>query len=96
MSSIDLTYSLWTYNLRVGSVHVKWTPINTKWHLANIYATCGADWVSLKRKWRIALPSHVTYLSGVERGVRNPSLKNIRAIANALDVRVGELFAFDP
>ena len=38
---------------------------------------------------------HVTYLSGVERGVRNPSLKNIRAIANALGVRAGELFAFE-
>ena len=38
---------------------------------------------------------HVTYLSGVERGVRNPSLKNIRAIAGALDVRVGDLFAFE-
>ena len=38
---------------------------------------------------------HVTYLSGVERGVRNPSLKNIRAIAEALDVPTGELFAFE-
>ena len=38
---------------------------------------------------------HVTYLSGVERGVRNPSLKNIRAIASALEVRVGELFTFE-
>ena len=38
---------------------------------------------------------HVTYLSGVERGVRNPSLKNIRAIAAALEVFTGELFAFE-
>ena len=38
---------------------------------------------------------HVTYLSGVERGIRNPSLKNIRAIALALGVLVGELFAFE-
>ena len=38
---------------------------------------------------------HVTYLSGVERGVRNPSLKNIRAIAGALDVLVSDLFAFE-
>ena len=38
---------------------------------------------------------HVTYLSGIERGVRNPALKNIRAIALALGVRVGELFAFE-
>ena len=38
---------------------------------------------------------HVTYLSGIERGVRNPSLKNICALAAALEVPVGELFAFE-
>ena len=36
---------------------------------------------------------HVTYLSGVERGKRNPSLKNLRRIAGALAVGVGELFS---
>ena len=38
---------------------------------------------------------HVTYLSGIERGVRNPSLKNIRAVALALQVKVAELFSFE-
>jgi transcriptional regulator with XRE-family HTH domain len=38
---------------------------------------------------------HVTYLSGIERGRRNPSLKNIRRVALALNVPVGELLAFD-
>ncbi len=38
---------------------------------------------------------HVTYLSGIERGVRNPSLKNIRAIAVALDANTAEIFAFE-
>lgn len=38
---------------------------------------------------------HVTYLSGIERGRRNPSLKNIRRVALALDMAVRELFAFD-
>lgn len=38
---------------------------------------------------------HVTYLSGIERGVRNPSLRNIRAIALALDISLSELFAFE-
>ena len=38
---------------------------------------------------------HVTYLSGIERGVRNPSLRSIRALARALGVRVGKLFAFE-
>ena len=38
---------------------------------------------------------HVTYFSGIERGVRNPSFKNIRKVAVALGVGVGELFAFE-
>ena len=38
---------------------------------------------------------HVTYLSGIERGVRNPSLKNIRAIARALGAPTADLFAFE-
>ena len=39
---------------------------------------------------------HVTYLSGIERGLRNPSLKNLRAIALALDVPMAGLFDFEP
>ena len=35
---------------------------------------------------------HVTYLSGIERGRRNPSLKNIRLLAMALEVTVSSLF----
>ena len=38
---------------------------------------------------------HPTYLSGIERGRRNLSLKNIRAIAKALNARTAELFAFE-
>ena len=38
---------------------------------------------------------HVSYLSGIERGTRNPSLRNIRRLAKALGVRVGKLFAFE-
>ncbi|MBA7616244.1 hypothetical protein ES703_23540 [subsurface metagenome] len=37
---------------------------------------------------------HRTYLGGIERGERNPSLKNIAAIARALDVALPELFSF--
>ena len=38
---------------------------------------------------------HVTYLSRIERGVRNPSLKSVRAIAKALNANTAELFAFE-
>ena len=38
---------------------------------------------------------HVTYLSGIERGNRNPSLRNIKKIAMALGVQVGDLFSFE-
>ena len=37
---------------------------------------------------------HRTYLGGIERGERNPSLKNIAAMARALDVPLSELFLF--
>jgi len=35
-----------------------------------------------------------TYISGIERGERNPSLKNIGKIAQALKVKLSELFNF--
>jgi transcriptional regulator with XRE-family HTH domain len=35
-----------------------------------------------------------TYISGIERGVRNPSLTNIFKLAAALDASPAELFAF--
>jgi len=35
-----------------------------------------------------------TYISGIERGVRNPSLRNIEKIAKALKVRVSSLANF--
>lgn len=36
---------------------------------------------------------HRTYMGGIERGERNPSLKNIEAIAKALGVSLKELFS---
>ncbi len=33
-----------------------------------------------------------TYISGIERGTRNPSLTNILKIAAALDVNPAEIF----
>ncbi|MFW6105175.1 MAG: helix-turn-helix domain-containing protein [Chloroflexota bacterium] len=35
---------------------------------------------------------HRTYLGGIERGERNPSLKNMAAIAEALGVSLAKLF----
>lgn len=38
---------------------------------------------------------HRTYLGGIERGERNPALKNIANIAKALDVSLSELFLLE-
>jgi transcriptional regulator with XRE-family HTH domain len=35
-----------------------------------------------------------TYISGIERGVRNPSIKNIEKLAKAFNVRISELTDF--
>ena len=37
---------------------------------------------------------HRTYMGSVERGERNPSLKNIAARARALNISLSELFLF--
>ena len=38
---------------------------------------------------------HRTYLGSIERGERNPSLKNIAAIAESLGVTLSQLFLFE-
>ena len=38
---------------------------------------------------------HRTYLGSIERGERNPALRNIEAIAKALDTTLSQLFLFD-
>jgi len=38
---------------------------------------------------------HRTYLGGIERGERNPSLKNVAAIAQALGITLSGLFSFE-
>ena len=38
---------------------------------------------------------HRNYIGGVERAERNPCLKNINAIAEALEVTLPDLFAFN-
>ena len=35
---------------------------------------------------------HRTYMWGIERGVRNPSLRHLAQIANALGVPIADLF----
>lgn len=34
-----------------------------------------------------------TYVSGIERGVRNPTLKIVGRLAKALEIRTSKLFA---
>ena len=36
-----------------------------------------------------------TYISGIERGIRNVALRNIEALAQALEVSISELFQDD-
>jgi transcriptional regulator with XRE-family HTH domain len=36
-----------------------------------------------------------SYLAGIERGLRNPSVRSLLKIAGALKVRIGELFGED-
>ena len=38
---------------------------------------------------------HRTYLGSIERGERNPTLKNIALIAKAIGVSLAQLFAYD-
>jgi len=35
---------------------------------------------------------HRTYISGIERGVRNPTIKIVHEIAIALEIKAGQLF----
>lgn len=35
---------------------------------------------------------HRTYISGIERGVRNPTIEIVDRVANALNVPIAELF----
>ena len=51
-----------------------------------------------ERKWSQeklaeAADMHRTYLAGIERALRNPSLENLVKLANALDLTIAELFA---
>ncbi|WP_085542653.1 helix-turn-helix domain-containing protein [Cedecea sp. NFIX57] len=36
-----------------------------------------------------------TYVSGIERGVRNPTLEVISVLAKGLEIEISELFFFD-
>ena len=38
---------------------------------------------------------HRTYMWGIERGVRNPSLRHLTCIADALGVPIADLFSTD-
>jgi transcriptional regulator with XRE-family HTH domain len=38
---------------------------------------------------------HRTYLAGIERALRNPSLENLVKLANALDLTLAEMFSAD-
>jgi len=47
--------------------------------------------VSCQMGKEIAMRETLTYISGIERGVQNPSLKNIARIAKALGINLPHL-----
>lgn len=65
------------------------TRINAALGLAvrELRARSGMSQESLAR----AAELHPTYLSGIERGVRNPTWRTIKRVCDALGVRVSEL-----
>ncbi|PIR86620.1 MAG: XRE family transcriptional regulator [Candidatus Harrisonbacteria bacterium CG10_big_fil_rev_8_21_14_0_10_49_15] len=51
----------------------------------------------IKRNWSQGELSrrsgiHRTYISGIEKGLRNPALKNINRLAKALNISPSEVF----
>ena len=50
----------------------------------------------IEEKGPSASQMHRTYLAGIERALRNPSLENLVKLANALDITVAELFSTTP
>lgn len=59
-------------------------------HLRSLRTKAGMTQEELADKSGI----HVTYLSGVERGLRNPSIRNVRRLAQALELPTKQLFSF--
>jgi transcriptional regulator with XRE-family HTH domain len=69
------------------------SPVKVKRSLADRLRELRRD-----RKWsqeRLAevADMHRTYLAGIERALRNPSLENLVKLANALEITMPELFA---
>ena len=63
-------------NLRLGQ-RVRELRLAEGWSQEELGARCGLD---------------RTYVSGIERGVRNPTLSVIESLAAGLKVQIGELF----
>jgi len=61
------------------------------WHLRSLRTKAGLSQEETAEKAGI----HVTYLSGVERGLRNPSVRTLRRLALALGVKTKDLFTFE-
>jgi Helix-turn-helix len=82
-----MTHSLWA-EVKMPRAMRAWTSGSES---ASISNDCGGQ-VSFRRKsWRTAPKIHQTYLSGVERGVRNPSIKVLERIARALGADIEDL-----
>lgn len=87
-----LTHSLWTQLLRVVKLGRMETTKQALKRLAlrTRELRLAKGWTQEACALEAAMSS--VYLSGIERGVRNPTVKNLARLATALDVDIAELF----
>lgn len=91
LSALFVTFNTWSYSARHNTVK----PVDTgKLAVRKFGKRVRA--LRLERQWSqddLAFELEVdrSYVSGLERGVRNPTLKTIAKLAQILDVTISEL-----
>ena len=81
---IELLYNSCYTDLKFATVHMSSISIKFGKRVKKIRTGKGLSQAKLAK----VLGVHPTYISGIERGVRNMSLKNIERLAKALEVPI--------
>ncbi len=84
---IEVSYNICYYLCNSEAVHMSEISIKFAKKVKKIRLDKGMSQGDLAK----ILGLHPTYISGIERGVRNMSLKNIEKLAKALGVSINEL-----